>query len=461
MDDIAKNQTRAYNPLNPGLRPFHSEIANFTSGKTTPRAYLESCLEEVSARDGDVKAFTAMDMGAARKAADAATERYKAGRQLSPVDGMPIAVKDVIETEDLPTEHGSKLFAGNRPGWDAACVYFLRRGGAYVLGKTVTTEFATQPPGPTRNPWDLSRTPGGSSSGSAAAVAANMAPVGLGTQVRGSVLRPACYCGAYGMKGSFGVITNQGILPVSRGINHLGFIASTLEDMWLTLHYTSRSAGGEPGHAALPGKTEMPAAHKPARLVMLETVAWPRVTPETQKAFDGLLTQLRAQGVEIVTRKDSVYVERFERLIKDIMEVSDGIRDWEARYPMFAYYDRDKTKLEKVTAARIEKEIALATPEMYEDALRRRTEMQQAYAALSAFADGCITLTVPAPAPKGMPTGDASFLDAFSVIGMPAVSLPLLAVENLPVGVHLSGFHRADVRLVAMSRWMRDLVLKQ
>lgn len=460
MDDIAKNTARAYDPVNPGLRPFHSEIANFVSGKITPRAYLEKCLEEVSARDGDVKAFTAMDMAAARKAADASTERYKAGRPLGLVDGMPVAVKDVIETEDLPTEHGSALFAGNRPAWDAACVYFLRRGGAYVLGKTVTTEFATQPPGPTRNPWDITRTPGGSSSGSAAAVGAGMAPVGLGTQVRGSVLRPACYCGAYGMKGSFGVITNQGILPFSRGINHLGTIASTLEDMWLTLHYISRNAGGEPGHAALPGKTEMPAAQKPARLVKLDTVAWPRVTPETQHAFDGLLTKLRAQGVEIVTRKDSHHVERFERLIADIMAVSDGIRDWEARYPMFPYYDRDKSKLTPASLQRTENEINKATPESYEDALRRRREMQEAYAQLSDFADGCITLTVPAPAPKGMPTGDASFLDAFSVIGMPAVTLPLLKVEGLPVGVHLSGFHRADSRLIALSRWMRDLVLK-
>lgn len=461
MDTPVSTKQRNYDPANPGLRPFHSEIANFISGKTTPRVYLESCIEAIEAREQDIKAFVALDLGAARKSADAATERYKAGMPLSLVDGMPVAVKDVIETEDLPTEHGSKLFAGNRPAWDAACVYWLRKGGAYVLGKTVTTEFATQPPGPTRNPWDITRTPGGSSSGSAAAVGATMAPVGLGTQVRGSVLRPACYCGAYGMKGSFGTITNQGILPFSRGINHLGTIASTLEDMWLTLHYISRNAGGEPGHATLPGKTEMPAAQKPARLVKLDTVAWPRVTPETQLAFDGLLAHLRAQGVEIVTRKDSSHVERFERLIADIMQVSDGIRDWEARYPMFPYYDRDKSKLTPASIGRTENEIAAATPESYEDALRRRRDMQEAYAALSAFADGCITLTVPAPAPKGMPTGDASFLDAFSVIGMPAVTLPLLAVEGLPVGVHLSGFHRADSRLIAMSRWMRDLTLKR
>lgn len=460
MDDIAKKTSRAYDVRNPGLRPFHAEIANFGSGKSNPRAYLEQCLEDVDAQEKDVKAFVNMDIAAARKAADASAARYKAGRPLGLVDGMPVAVKDVIETEDLPTEHGSKLFAGNRPGWDAACIYFLRRGGAYVLGKTVTTEFATQPPGPTRNPWDITRTPGGSSSGSAAAVGARMAPVGLGTQVRGSVLRPACYCGAYGMKGSFGIITNQGILPFSRGINHLGTIASTLEDMWLTLHYISRNAGGEPGHAALPGKTEMPAAQKPARLVMLETVAWPRVTPDTQRAFDGVLAALKSQGVEIVTRKESPHVEHVERLIADIMEVSDGIRDWEARYPMFPYYDRDKTKLDPASIARTEGEIAKATPESYETALRRRREMQKAYASLSAFADGCITLTVPAPAPKGMPTGDASFLDAFSVIGMPAVTLPLLAVEGLPVGVHLSGFYRADSRLVALSRWMRDLILK-
>ena len=403
-----------------------------------------------------------MDMAAARKAADASTERYKAGRPLGLVDGMPVAVKDVIETEDLPTEHGSKLFAGNRPTWDAACIYWLRKGGAYVLGKTVTTEFATQPPGPTCNPWDLTRTPGGSSSGSAAAVAAGMAPLGLGTQVRGSVLRPAAYCGLYGMKGSFGVITNQGILPVSRGINHLGTLAATLEDAWLTLHYISRTAGGEPGHATLPGKTEMPAAQKPARLVQLETIGWRNVTPATKSAFDGLLGKLRAQGVQIVTRRESLAVERVESLFADIMAVSNDIRDWEGRYPLIAYYDRDRSRLTQASITRVENEISAIQPEAYEAALRRRQEMQDTYAALSATFDGCITLTAPAPAPVGInSTGDASFLDAFSVTGVPALSLPLLSVEGMPVGVHVSGFHRADSRLIAWSRWLRDLALKK
>lgn len=461
MDTPATAMQRSYDPANPGLRPFHSEISNFVSGINTPRAYLESCIEQIEARERDIKAFVALDLAAARKAADAATERYKTGRPLSLVDGMPVGVKDVIETEDLPTEHGSRLFAGNRPSWDAACVYWLRKGGAYVLGKTVTTEFATQPPGPTRNPWDITRTPGGSSSGSAAAVAAAMAPLGLGTQVRGSVLRPAGYCGLYGMKGSFGTITNQGILPVSRGINHLGTIAASLEDAWLTLHYISRTAGGEPGHAVLPGKTEMPAAHRPARLVLLETIGWQNVVPETQNAFDGLLARIRAEGVELVTRKDSSHVERVEQLFANVMGVSNDLRDWEGRYPLIAFYDRDRTKLTEATIKRVENEISAIQPEAYETALRRRREMQEAYAAMSAFADGCVTLTAPAPAPKGMGTGDASFLDAFSVTGVPAITLPLLAVEGLPLGVHISGFDRADARLVALGRWMSDLALKR
>ena len=172
------------------LPSFSSSVSQFRDGGDTPRAYLERCLETIAAREPDIRAFVCRDDKNARAAADRATARYQQGRPLSPVDGCPVAVKDIIETADLPTQMNSRIFEGWQPNRDAACVYALRQGGAVVLGKTVTTEFATAASGPTRNPNDLTRTPGGSSSGSAAAVAAGMTPVALGTQTAGSILRP-------------------------------------------------------------------------------------------------------------------------------------------------------------------------------------------------------------------------------------------------------------------------------
>jgi Asp-tRNA(Asn)/Glu-tRNA(Gln) amidotransferase A subunit family amidase len=157
-----------YDPSSTKLLTFHDKVPAFLDGGDTPRAYLERCLETIEAREPDVKAFVTMSIDRARQTADEASERYRKGTPLSPLDGMPIAIKDVFETADMPMQLGSPLFKGYETGWDAASVYFLRRGGAVVIGKTVTTEFAFGEPGPARNPWDTNRTPGGSSSGSGA-----------------------------------------------------------------------------------------------------------------------------------------------------------------------------------------------------------------------------------------------------------------------------------------------------
>ncbi|MGH7033293.1 MAG: amidase family protein, partial [Stellaceae bacterium] len=171
----------------PEPRPFFSALDGFKTGKDTPSAFLERCLATFDEMEPQVLAFVHYGKERARKEAAAATARWREGKPLSPIDGMPVGVKDIIETEDLPTEMGSAFYKGYRSNRDAASVTALREAGAVILGKTVTTEFATQPPGPTRNPWDARRTPGGSSSGSAAAAGSGMVPAGLGTQVLGSI----------------------------------------------------------------------------------------------------------------------------------------------------------------------------------------------------------------------------------------------------------------------------------
>src|SRR3984893_1239149 len=189
---------------------YFAATADFKTGKGTPRDFLERCLTLLEQFEPTVGAFVCHDIAAACAAADRASERWRAGRPLSPIDGMPVGIKDIIETADMPTEQGSPLFVGWRTGRDAASVAALREAGAVILGKVVTTEFAASEPRGTRNPWDPTRTPGGSSSGSAAAGACGMVPAALGTQVVGSILRPASFCGCVGFKPSVGGINRGG-----------------------------------------------------------------------------------------------------------------------------------------------------------------------------------------------------------------------------------------------------------
>src|SRR6266850_4817516 len=175
----------------PRMRPFVSQTSRFADGTDTPNDFLNACLAELANREPKVGAFVTLSIDAAREAAERSTTRWRAGTPLSPIDGMPIGIKDIIETADMPTQMGSPLFAGWRSEKDAACVAALRAAGAVIVGKTVTTEFAASEPRGTRNPWNLDHTPGGSSSGSAAAVACGMISAGLGTQVIGSTIRPA------------------------------------------------------------------------------------------------------------------------------------------------------------------------------------------------------------------------------------------------------------------------------
>ena len=237
----------------PSRRSYVTSLAAFRSGTDSPRDFLERSLARLKDWEGKIHAFVNTNISAAREAADRSTERWRSGRPLSPIDGMPMGIKDIMETADMPTEQGSPLFAGWRSVRDAAAVSALREAGAVILGKTVTTEFAATEPGPTRNPWDTSRTPGGSSSGSAAAVAAGIVSAALGTQVIGSIIRPASYCGCYGYKPSVGSINRGG------SFDHLsqscaGVLAATLDELWIVAREISARVGGDPGFAGCQGR---------------------------------------------------------------------------------------------------------------------------------------------------------------------------------------------------------------
>ncbi len=310
---------------------------------------LERCLERIAARESEVKAFVVLNIEAARAAADAATARYRAGKPLSGVDGCPVGIKDIMDTYDLPTQMGSPAFKGWQPAYDAACVHSLRQGGAVIVGKTVTTAFACGTTNVVRNPHDSSRTPGGSSSGSGAAVGAGMLPVALGTQTQGSVLRPAAYCGAFGFKPTHGVLPMQGVHPITLTHDHLGVIGATLDDVWRIASHISLTQGS-PGYAPLDGAADVPPiARKPRRLIRLHMQAWEaEVEPATRDAFEAFIEKLKRAGVDIVDRNSNPEVGDFERALDGgYVERSVELTTYEMKWPYEQYVKKFGDLLEK------------------------------------------------------------------------------------------------------------------
>ncbi|MFT5180718.1 MAG: Asp-tRNA(Asn)/Glu-tRNA(Gln) amidotransferase A subunit family amidase, partial [Alphaproteobacteria bacterium] len=283
-------------PLSPG---FLEQVPAFLSGDDTPRDLLERCVAVIEARDGELQAFVTLNLDGARAAADAASARYAAGNPLSPVDGLPIGLKDIIETADMPTQCGSPIYEGYEGGRDAPVAAALRRGGAVIVGKTASTEFAYGAIMATRNPFDPECTPGTSSSGSAAAVGAGMLPVAIGTQLMSSVMRPASYCGQVGVKPTYGAIRQAGIHPFSPSGEHVGAHAAALADAWAVLRFLSNEAGPVPGSHGITGPETLPPAEKPTRLMRMYTPGWEIADGDVKAAFEAGLDRLSNAGVEI------------------------------------------------------------------------------------------------------------------------------------------------------------------
>ena len=449
----------AYDPKTYQLLSFHDQREKFLTGEDTPRNYLERCLETISNCDEAVKAWAYLNADPARAAADESTARYAAGKPLSLVDGMPLGIKDLIETVDMATEYNCELFAGNQPIRDAASVYFLRKGGAIILGKTVTVTLGGGDPSKSRNPFDTRRTPGGSSSGSCAAIGARMIPGALGTHARGSTIRPASFCGAYGLKATFGALNRQGGFSAAESMDHLGVIAGSIEDMWIVARYISEHAGGDPGHPGLYGSRTPPPARKPERLIRLESAGWAETDDASKEAFDSAIRALEEAGVEIYTRKDDPAIEAYETETANSPELWRQLYRFEMRWPMYQYLDYDADKIPPRLKAGVQEGAGLTQAE-YRAALVRRAQWRHMHNELCTRSDGFITLSSPGPGPIGIDQGSAIYNEASSIIGMPAISLPLLKVEEMPLGVQLQGGTDHDEELTAVGRWISQEVLK-
>lgn len=432
---------------------FHDRTPHFRSGADTPSSYLEQCLATIGAREPEVGAFVCLSIESARRQAADSTHRWRAGNPISSIDGMPIGIKDIIETADMPTQMGSPVYDGWRSGRDAASVFALREAGAVIVGKTVTAEFATLSPRGTRNPWDLRRTPGGSSSGSAAAVGAGMLPAALGTQGLGSIIRPASYCGTVGFKPSVGAVNRSGSHDGISQSSH-GVLASTLEDAWIVLREIVERIGGDPGMPGLDGPLAPPTPRRPARLALLKTPGWSDVPAPILGSFEGLLRILREHGVEVQEPGRDDVATRVEDMLAGTLKGTLGLNTYEMKWPLNTYSMNDPDKLSPFLRSRLA-DAERMTLSDYRSLLAERERVRKKYMAEAEQIEGLITLSADAPAPIGLASsGNPMFSVPSAYLGCPSVSLPLIMADGLPVGVQVIGFAGRDAELIGIARWV-------
>ena len=419
-------------------------------GLLTSEELVQACLERIRATEPAVQAWTFLDEAHALAQARAADERRRSGQPAGPLNGVPVGVKDIIDTADMPTENGCALHKGRTPSRDAAIVAMLRAAGAVVLGKTVTTECAYFFPGKTRNPHNPEHTPGGSSSGSAAAVAAGMAPLAVGTQTNGSVIRPAAFCGVYGFKPTHGLIPRSGILKLSRTLDHVGVFARGIEDLALIAEELVGWDEDDPDtrpRARVPFRAiaQEPPPVEPM-LAFVKTPHWDKASGEMKDAFAELVQALGDRVEELDLSGSAAEAWSWHKTIMEAEMAANLEKEWTAgrdqlSAPLRALIERGR-EVRAVDYQRALRGIP-ALIEGFEDLFLERF-------------DAILTPAAPGSAPKGLgSTGDPAFCTLWSLAGMPAVTLPLMQDSGgLPIGAQLVGRRGFDGRLLRTARWL-------
>ena len=419
------------------------------SGEISSVDLCTAYLDRIKKFEKDVQAWQFIDKKLLIEKAEEADTYRKSGKPLGPLHGMPVAIKDIIGTYDMPTECGTVFRKKMSNSQDSEIVNLLKNSGAIIMGKTVTCELAYIHPSKTKNPHDYSRTPGGSSSGSAAAVAAHMTPLSVGTQTKGSIIRPASYCGVVGYKPSFGLISRNGVLKQSSKLDHVGVFGKKVEDVALlakclikkdlydkdTVHYSADKMLEECRKGP----------HFDPKFIFYKTTNWKNIDKESQKAFQFLIKKLKK------------HIEVFDEpsYFKDIHKHQQVIHETDMANSFQKFYKDSKNKLGKKLVEAIERGYKYSAGQYTE----AKDFMEQSYRSYSeVFEDyhGVITPASTGVADKGLKfTGSPEFCTVWTYMGLPSISLPLLTGENnLPLGVQLVGNKLDDLRFLGVANWL-------
>jgi len=421
-------------PARPNELTACAALAELAAGRLSAESLARACLERIAEREPVVHAFAHL----APELALAEARRRDAAPVRGPLFGLPLGVKDIIDTADLPTAYGSRVYPGNRPAQDAACVALARAAGAVILGKTVTTEFAFRAPGPTANPHDPARTPGGSSSGSAAAVADCMLPVAFGTQTGGSIIRPASYCGVVGYKPSLGTVNRTGVKPLAESVDTVGLFARSVADVALV---SAVLAGEEPARQRIEPL-------RPERVGLCRTPYWSAAEDASRAALEASAAMLARAGVEV---EEVALPAAFD----DFNELQSTVLRFEA-YRTFAY---ERTVHADLLAPGTREELAAGSRIARRDYLDAKARIRACRGVIEEVfrrLDLLLAPSAPGEAPHGLEsTGEPTFNRLWTGLLTPCLNLPgFTGPHGLPVGVQTVGARDDDHRLLRWSAWI-------
>ncbi|HEX3939236.1 MAG TPA: amidase [Xanthobacteraceae bacterium] len=385
------------------------------AGELKPRDAVELCAAAIAARESEVGAFVALDLDAARRAAEAP------GLASLPLSGLPVAFKDIFDTADLPTQYGSPIYAGFRPRADASIVSMTRQAGGVMIGKAVTTQFASLVPSPTCNPHNLAHTPGGSSAGSAAAVAAGFVPIAFGTQTAGSVIRPAAFCGVAGFKPSYRLIPTVGVKAVSWHLDTAGLFGAGVADVaFIAAAVLDRDLRVDRAAPAAP------------RIALTRTHLWPQASAAMANAVEHAARMAAAAGAP-VTELD------LPPIMEDAYRAQHVIQDYETLRSLAFEYERHRDMIDPLLRDQLAAAEKISADD-YDAARRTASRARQLLADAMADHDVILTPSAPGAAPHGLgATGNPMFNRLWTLMGAPCVNVPGLSDNGLPLGVQIVG----------------------
>ena len=424
-------------------------VIKMKEGQISSVEVCKAYIERVNKFEKDVKAWSFLDKKILLEKAEEADDYRKSGKPLGALHGLPVAVKDIFGTYDMPTECGTVFRRKKSASQDSEVVNLLKNAGAIVMGKTVTAELAYIHPGKTTNPHDYSRTPGGSSSGSAAVIAAQMAPLSVGSQTGGSIIRPASYCGVVGYKPSYGLISRNGALKTSEKLDTIGVFGKSVEAVALLAKVLIKKDLYDPATVHFAADEILEASQKEPhfepKFIFYKTDKWKNIDKESKNAFEFFLKKF----------KKNIEVFDVPGYFKEIPKHHQIIHETDLSNNFQAYYKKDKKKLSKEMRDAIERGLKHSAYD-YANAIDFMEQSYQSYKEVFEDYHGVITHSASGVADRGLKsTGSADFQKIWTYMGLPTISLPLLTGESdLPLGVQLIGNKLDDIRFLSTANWL-------